>query len=88
MNEDGAVIVGGRQVAHTQMCPHCGAHFQMKKGSGVRRAWCTRCVKVTCGKSECDACIPLEARFDHVAGVKTLYDDKIKELVASGAHLL
>ena len=88
MNEHGAVMIDGTQVASTSMCPHCGAHFKMVKGSGIRRTWCMRCMAVTCGKVECDACIPLEARLEYAAGAKTLYDDKIKELVASGAHLL
>jgi len=88
MSEDGAVIVGGKQVASTNMCPHCGAHFTMKKGSGIRRAWCLRCSAVTCGKPECDACVPIEARFEFFSGKKTAYDDKIKELLASGARLL
>jgi len=88
MSEDGAFLIDGIQVASTKMCPHCGAHFEMVRGSGTRRTWCMRCSAVTCGKSACDQCIPLDARFEHSAGKKTLYDDKIRELIQSGAQLL
>lgn len=56
----GAFIVNGQEVAHTLMCPHCGCHFISKQGSGVRRTFCIRCMAVTCGKLECDACVPFE----------------------------
>lgn len=88
MNEDGGITIDGIQVVSTKMCPHCGAHFNMVKGSGTRRAWCFKCDAVTCGKPECDACIPIEARFENAAGVKTKYDEEIKRLMASGYKLL
>lgn len=88
MNEDGAILVDGTQVASTKQCPHCGAHFNMHPGSGTRRAWCSRCTGVTCGKPECDACIPIDARFEHAAGRRTDYGAAIERLVQSGAHLL
>lgn len=88
MKEHGGILEDGIQTSSTQSCPHCGAHFVMKRGSGKRRAMCLRCMAVTCGRLECDACIPIEARLDHIEGTKTLYDDKIKELVGQGGVLL
>jgi hypothetical protein len=86
--EHGGFIEDGRQVASTLCCPHCGAHFVSIRGSGKRRAWCTRCMAVTCGLHACDECIPIEARLDHSEGRKTLYDEKINQLLAEGAALL
>lgn len=68
MREDGALIVDGAQIASTQMCCHCGGHFQMVKGSGKRRGFCMKCMKITCGAPECDPCIPLEARLEIMEG--------------------
>lgn len=86
--EHGGIIVGGQQVASTKQCPHCGQHFVSMAGSGIRRAWCTRCQAVTCGDLVCDACVPIEARLEHAEGTKTKYDSVIAELAAQGASLL
>lgn len=88
MREHGGLIIGGIQVATTLQCPHCGGHFVSQKGSGKRRAFCIRCKAITCGKHVCDVCIPIEAKLEHTEGSKTLYDDKIKELLQNGAVLL
>jgi hypothetical protein len=60
----GAFIVDGIEVGNTLQCPHCNAHFLSIRGSKKRRAFCTRCGAVTCGKDTCDACIPFEQRID------------------------
>ena len=86
--EHSGIIVDGRQVASLLQCPHCGAHFESRPGSGVRRAWCLRCHAVTCGALGCDACIPLEARLEYAEGSKTRYDETIAEQLAAGALLL
>jgi len=57
----GIIIVNGKEVATTLQCPHCGGHFVSRKGSGHRRTFCTRCMAVTCGQHECDACQPFAA---------------------------
>ena len=88
MREDGGIIVDGRQVASTHQCCHCGMHFTMVKGSGVRRGWCFKCGAVTCGQATCDHCIPLEARLDNAEGKKTSHDDLIKQLKSEGAILI
>lgn len=88
MREHGGIIVDGVQVASTLRCPHCGAHFESQPGSGKRRAYCMKCRRVTCGNPVCDHCIPIEARLEFFEGTKTLYDDKIRELIAEGATLL
>lgn len=56
----GAFIVDGKEVGFSLQCPHCGAHFLSVKGSGKRRAFCTKCMAVTCGDRACDACKPFE----------------------------
>lgn len=54
----GIVLVDGKEVAHTLMCPHCGEHFVSRRGSGHRRTWCIKCNAVTCGDYACDECKP------------------------------
>ncbi len=60
----GHVIVDGRVMADTVCCAHCGAHFVMRRGSGIRRGFCTKCDGITCGSAGCVACTPVEARID------------------------
>ncbi len=88
MREHGALIIDGKVTEVTNCCPHCGMHFVMRKGSGVRRGFCMKCGGITCGKPECGPCIPIEARLEHAEGKKTLYDDVIKDLESKGAILL
>lgn len=88
MREHSGIISDGVQVATLLQCPHCGAHFESRPGSGARRTWCIKCAAVTCGKHVCDVCIPLEAKFEHIEGKKTRYDDLIKTLESEGAILL
>ena len=73
----GAFIVEGREIAHTLRCAHGGEHFVSVRGSGMRRGFCTRCIGVTCGDPAHDACIPWEARLEHMEGRKTKYTDLI-----------
>ena len=88
MREHGAFISDGQQVASTLMCPHCGAHFESRPGSGKMRAYCLKCSAVTCGKPECNTCIPLEARLDHMEGRVTKYTSEIHELAQKGLLIL
>jgi hypothetical protein len=88
MLEHSGVIVDGQQVASLLQCPHCGGHFESRRGSGARRTFCLRCTAVTCGAPACDPCIPLEARLENAEGTKTRYDDVIRSLTAEGAILL
>ncbi len=46
-----------------QCCP-CGGHFQVVPGSGIQRGFCNHCHQVTCGKAECNVCLPLEKWLD------------------------
>lgn len=64
MREHGAVVIGGKQVASTSQCCHCGGHFVMVKGSGKRRGFCMRCGQITCGAASCDVCVPLEKQLE------------------------
>lgn len=61
---DGVIVVDGREVADTKQCVHCGCHFVMVKGSGKVRGWCPTCLGITCGRRECDPCLPFEKRLD------------------------
>lgn len=54
----GFVIVNGQEVAHTLQCAHCSAHFISVRGSGKRRGFCWKCMKVLCGKLSCMTCKP------------------------------
>jgi hypothetical protein len=64
----GIVIVNGVEVATTLMCPHCGAHFISRKGSGTRRTFCLKCMAVTCGQPACDPCRPVVAEYGQLQG--------------------
>jgi hypothetical protein len=52
----GLIFIDGKEVASTLMCPHCGAHFVSRKGSGIRRTLCIKHMAVTCGHPKCDPC--------------------------------
>ncbi len=88
MREDGAVLLGTRQIATTLQCPHCGCHFDSFPGSGKRRTFCLKCSAVTCGNPHCDACVPTEARLEHAEGRRTRYGNEIERLLAAGGMLL
>ena len=48
----------------TKMCCHCGAHFDVIKGSGRIRGFCKNCMEMTCGQPACNPCMHIEKRFD------------------------
>lgn len=77
MREDGAILIGDKQVASTIQCCHCGMHWTPKPGSGTIRGFCLGCMRATCGAPDCDPCIPFEAWLDHKAGKRTRYTDAI-----------
>lgn len=60
----GAIITDGHYSADTSQCIHCGQHFQITKGSKIKRGYCLKCTGVTCGKLECMECYPFEKRLD------------------------
>ena len=49
----GIVFIDGKEVAHTLKCPHCGAQFVSRRGSGHRRTFCLIHKAVTCGSDAC-----------------------------------
>lgn len=59
----GIIFVDGKEVATTLMCPHCSMHFVSRKGSGIRRFFCMKCMAVTCGQAKCDSCKPFAAEL-------------------------
>ena len=79
----GVIIMDGKEVAHTRQCCHGGEHFISIQGSGIRRGYCRNCQAVTCGRPECDICIPYEEKLDLAEGKdrrKNQYSDAIKEI--------
>jgi len=48
----------------TKQCVHCGGHFQVVPGSGIKRGYCRNCMGVTCGKPECNTCLPFQKWMD------------------------
>ena len=57
----------GRMEEHdTFQCCHCNAHFMIVKGSGKIRGFCMKCMQVTCGKLECDICVPFEKKLEAI----------------------
>lgn len=66
----------------TQMCVHCGQHFDVVAGSGKVRGFCMQCNGVTCGHNNCHEHFPLEQRMD-------LYEKGlIKDLMAPKEAIL
>lgn len=59
----GFILMDDKEVASTLQCPHCQTHFISIKGSGQRRGFCTKCMRVTCGKVTCDVCYPFEKKL-------------------------
>lgn len=52
---------GSREtVVGTFQCCHCQRHWTPQPGSGKKRGFCLKCMKVTCGREKCDACVPAE----------------------------
>lgn len=39
-------------------CCHCQQVFPFVRNSGVERGWCMNCGQITCGRHECDDCVP------------------------------
>lgn len=59
------VEADGKMEEHdTYQCCHCGAHFVIVKGSGKTRGFCLKCMQITCGKLECDVCVPFEKKLE------------------------
>lgn len=68
----GYFIVDGREVAATLQCCHCNAHFLSVRGSRIIRGFCMRCYSITCGKKECDVCIPFEKKISLIEKSKRI----------------
>jgi len=64
MKAKGHILVDNRMVADTAQCVHCNGHFQIVRGSGRVRGFCTKCMGPTCGSRECDECVPFEKRLE------------------------
>jgi hypothetical protein len=53
-------------VVGTLQCAHCSRHWTPQVGSGIRRGFCVRCMKPTCGRECCDPCVPHEQWLENV----------------------
>ena len=60
----GIIFVDGKEVAHTLMCPHCGAQFVSRRGSGHHRTYCYVHQAVTCGSPSCSRdCVDIYTEY-------------------------
>lgn len=59
LNADGSTIE-----TDTHQCCHCSKHFDVVKGSGKIRGFCSKCMKVTCGAPQCNEHFSFEERMD------------------------
>lgn len=66
----GHIIIAGDVEAafDTLQCGHCGCHYPVDPGSGIRRGFCTSCMRPTCGHPACDKCVPYEKQLDLLDG--------------------
>jgi len=56
----------GREVCGEMLhCVHCGFMWQVKPGSGKKRGFCQKCSGPTCGRTDCDTCIPLMKKLGY-----------------------
>lgn len=69
--QHGAILLDGKEVASTLRCPHCGGHFISRRGSGIKRGFCTRCKEITCGSPGCRSCKPLEKMLEEIERAAT-----------------
>lgn len=51
--------------ADTLQCVHCGAHWEVKPGSGKLRGFCSRCNGPVCGP-KCSECVPAEQQLENI----------------------
>lgn len=73
-NPSGHVIITDPDAARplerdTLQCVHCGEHWVVQHGSGIKRGWCPLCNGPFCGK-KCEACVPFEKWLEIVEGTK------------------
>lgn len=54
------------QEADSLQCCHCGCHWQVVRGSGIKRGFCMKCMQVTCGSPRCNSCLPQEKWVEQV----------------------
>jgi len=77
----GTILMDGKEVGHTMQCKHCGNHYLSIRGSGRRRGFCMFCFGVTCGRAQCDPCIPFEAKLEIVEGKRNVWKSAADKLV-------
>lgn len=66
IRQKGSILLDGKEIANTVQCCHCNRHYLFRKGSGKIRGYCIRCGQVTCGRKECDPCIPFEKKLEAI----------------------
>lgn len=60
----GHIFADEQEIGTTLACCHCGNNFLVRRGSGKRRGFCMECGSATCGRKECDVCVPFEKRLE------------------------
>lgn len=69
----------------TLMCGHCGAHWEMRPGSGNVRGYCCKCSSPVCGPKCAGKCVPLEAQIDNLSEGKAADADRPMTVGYTGA---
>ena len=60
---------GGRSVEMDAcQCCHCQMVFPYVRNSGKDRGWCSMCRDLTCGRPECDPCVPVLQMLENMRG--------------------
>ena len=54
----------------TRQCQHCGMQWVYQPNSGKRRGFCLKCFGLTCGRPQCDVCIPFIKQLEKMEGKK------------------
>jgi len=71
----------------TLQCVHCGAHFVIQPGSGNRRGFCLCCNGPTCGRPECDVCVPTEQKLENIEAGRPI-DHRTPRVAVGGLDCL
>ena len=79
---------GGPEV-HVDLiqCCHCQQVFPFVKNSGTVRGWCMGCGQITCGRHECDPCVPWRQMIESMERGLTWHQAKRhRPIVAAVSH--
>ena len=64
--QKGSIMIGGKEVAMTLQCCHCGGHWIPIRFSKRVRGFCRNCMAPHCGKPSCWPCVPAEKKLEKI----------------------